>query len=294
MRAFAKVVLLLSFRLSLGFVSPLSAQSQFSQAGAQAIINTQDWNRLLAYGQAWAKAEPNNATAWYVVGRAYGSKYYNIGLGRPAEAAVAYQRVVQLNPRWVEAWHALGLTYQELGQWRESVAALEHATQLVPQRTNSWDFLCASYMHTHQFQQAAAAGDNLEKYARTASDWFQAGTCYYGVAPYYQPTPMYQKSKAAFLKALQLDPRNGAAWTNLGTTEQALGNTDVAFADYQKGAGLGNKQGTINNANLAADIQACMIQRRNLSSGRHFGMEISSYNNRCANYTGEIKVIYLP
>lgn len=294
MRTLAKVVVLFGFSASLGFAPPIAAQSRFSQAGAQAIINTRDWRRLLAYGQDWAKAEPDNATAWYVVARAYGSKYYSIGLGRPAEAAAAYQRVVQLNPRWVEAWHALGITYQELGQWKESVAALEHATQLVPQRTNSWDFLCASYMHTHQFQQAAAAGDNLEQYARTASDWFQAGTCYYAVAPYYQPAPMYQKAKAAFLKVLQQDPRNAAAWTNLGTTEQALNNVDAAFADYQKGARLGNRQGAVNDANLAADIQACVIKRKALTGGTHYLMEVTSYNQSCANYTGEIRVLYLP
>jgi tetratricopeptide (TPR) repeat protein len=274
-----------------------AAQSQFSQAGAQAIINTKDWNRLLAYGQAWAKAEPNNATAFYVIARAYGSKFYNIGLGRPDEAAAAYQRVVQLNPQWVEAWNALGITYQELGQWKESVGALERATQLAPDRTHYWDFLCASYMHTHQFQQATAAADNLERYARTSSDWFQAGTCYYAVAPYYEPTPMYQKSKAAFTRAIQVDPQNGAAWTNLGTTEQALGNTNAAFADYQKGARLGNKQGAVNDANLAADIQACMIQRNNFAHTNGVevpGAALVSYNRRCAQYTGEIKLIYVP
>jgi tetratricopeptide (TPR) repeat protein len=294
MTILAKAALALGLVLSAAFTASLSAQSQFSQAGAQAIINRQDWNGLLAYGQAWAKAEPDNPTAWYVIARADGSKSYNIGLGRPADAAAAYERVVRLNPRWVEAWHALGLTRQELGQWKESAAALEQATRLVPQRTNSWDFLCASYMHTHQFQQAAQAADSLEKYAQRAGDWFQAGSCYYAVAPYFEPVPMYQKSKAAFLKVLQRDPRNGAAWTNLGTTEQALNNTDAAFADYRKGAQLGNKQGGINDANLAADIQACMIKRRALSSGTHYMMEVTSYNNSCTNYTGEIKVIYLP
>src|SRR5579863_4607799 len=80
----------------------LGAQHQYSQAQAQAIINSKDWNRLLAYGREWSQAEPNNATAWYVIARAYGSKSYNIGLGQPAEAALAYQRTVQLNPQWVE------------------------------------------------------------------------------------------------------------------------------------------------------------------------------------------------
>src|SRR5262249_35167855 len=78
-----------------------------------------------------------------------------------------------------------------------------------------------------------------------SSDWFQAGTCYHAVAPYYQPGPMYQKSKEAFHRAAQMEPQNGAIWTNLGTSEQALGNTDAAFADYQKGARLGNNQGAV-------------------------------------------------
>ncbi len=58
-----------------------AAQGQFSQQGAQAIINAKDWNRLLAYGKAWAQAQPNNPTAYYVIARAYGSKCYNIDLG---------------------------------------------------------------------------------------------------------------------------------------------------------------------------------------------------------------------
>jgi cytochrome c-type biogenesis protein CcmH/NrfG len=45
---------------------------------AQEIINTKDWNRLLAYGKTWAQDEPNNATAWYVIARAYGSKFYKL------------------------------------------------------------------------------------------------------------------------------------------------------------------------------------------------------------------------
>lgn len=296
MKTVRTCALAVAFIASVVLSPSASSQTRFSQSDAQAIINTKDWTRLLAYGQAWARTEPNNATAWYVIARAYGSKYYNIGLGRPAEAGTAYQRVVQLNPQWIEAWNALGITYQELGQWKESVGALEQATRLAPQRTNYWDFLSASYMHTHQFQAAAQAVDNLTRYARTAGDWFQAGTGYYAIAPYYEPTAMYQRSKSAFQRALQIDPQNGAAWTNLGTTEQALGNTDAAFADYKKGARLGNKQGATNDANLAADIQACMIQRNSFmhQAGIIPGAALVSYNRRCAQYTGEFKMIYVP
>jgi len=278
----------------LSFALSAAAQGRFSQEQAQAIINTKDWNRLLAYGKAWAQAEPNNATAWYVIGRAYGSKYYNIGLGQPADAAIAYERAVQLNPQVADAWDALGVTYQELERWKESVAALERATQLAPERTGYWDFLSTAYMHTRQFSQAAAAAGSIEGHARNANDWFKAGAAYYAVAPFYDTTPMYQRSKAAFVKVLQLEPRNAAAWTNLGTTEQALGNTKAAFDAYAKGAQLGNAQGSANYGSLENEIKACMIERNRLMSpGIIYGASavITAYNMHCAQYTGKITIV---
>jgi cytochrome c-type biogenesis protein CcmH/NrfG len=52
----------------------------------------------------------------------------------------------------------------------------------------------------------------------------------------------------AFRRSLQLDPRNGAAWTNLGTAEQALGHYQAALDDYQKGARLQDAGGARNYA----------------------------------------------
>jgi tetratricopeptide (TPR) repeat protein len=257
-----------TFFLALGLLVtvPAAAQSQFSKAGALALMQTQDWNRVLAYCQAWTKAAPGDAEPWRCVARTYGSKYYGIGLGQPAAAADAYQRAVQLDPHSAETWHALGITYQELGQWPDSVTAFERALQVAPQRTNSWDFLCASYMQTHQFAQAAGAADNIKKYASVAADWFNAGTCYYAVAPWYQPTPMYEKSKAAFQKVLETDPRNGAAWTNLGTTEEALGNYKAAVDDYQKGQQLGNAVGGGNYKTLTTALDVCERRKQALGN----------------------------
>src|SRR5262249_34742898 len=190
----ARLVSFVAIIVSLSFAGSAAAQSRFSQAQAQTIINRQDWNGLLAYGKACVQAEPNNGDAWLVIGRAYGSKYYHIGLEQPQNAVPAFQRLVQVKPQWPDGWNALGTVEQEVGQWKESAIAFERATQLAPERPHYWDMLVGSYMHTHQFPQAASAAANVEKYARTASDWFQAGAAYYGVGPYYEPTAMYQRS----------------------------------------------------------------------------------------------------
>src|SRR5262249_31174813 len=95
---------------------PARGPGQSRRAQAQALINTKNWNRVLAYGQAWTRAEPRNRDAWFLVGRAYGSKYYHIGLERPADAAPAFEHMVALDPQWPDGWHALGVIQQELEQ----------------------------------------------------------------------------------------------------------------------------------------------------------------------------------
>jgi hypothetical protein len=102
------------------FARPAAAQGQFSVAQAQAIMRSRNWNQLLAYGKAWAKAEPSNADAWYTIARGYGSKADHTGLEEPAKAVPAYKQVVKLRPQWAGGWYALGVTEQELGQYNAS------------------------------------------------------------------------------------------------------------------------------------------------------------------------------
>jgi tetratricopeptide (TPR) repeat protein len=272
-----------------------TAQGQYSRDQAQQLINTKDWNRVLAYGQAWTRAEPQNSDAWFLVGRAYGSKYYHIGLERPADAAPAFERAAALKPEWPDGWNALAVIQQELGQWDRSAVSLERAVRLAPERTKYWDFLCASYIHLHRWDQATRATESLARQAHTSADWFMVGADYYAIAPYYEPTPSYQQSKAAFTRVVQLDPRNGPAWTNLGTTEQALGNRQAAFEDYAKGARFNDPGGARNYDALQKDIQACMILRQNFAQRTEAsGMELVSYNRQCGAITGEITLITTP
>jgi tetratricopeptide (TPR) repeat protein len=271
------------------------AQGQYSRDQAQQLINTKDWNRVLAYGQAWTRAEPQNSEAWFLVGRAYGSKYYHIGLERPADAAPAFERAAALKPEWPDGWNALAVIQQELGQWDRSAASLERAVKLAPERIKSWDFLCASYIHLHRFEDATRATESQAKQAHTATDWFMVGANYYAIAPYYEPTTSYHRSKDAYTKVVQLDPNNGPAWTNLGTTEQALGDRQAAFRDYAKGAQLNDPGGARNYDALEKDIQACIIMRDGF--GHRYsasGMELVSYNRKCGAITGEITLITTP
>jgi cytochrome c-type biogenesis protein CcmH/NrfG len=118
-----------------------------------AIIQTKDWNRLLAYGQAWTRAQPNNPDVWFVIGRAYGNKAFHVGLERPLDAVPAYERAVQLQPQSIDAWVALGMADEELDRWAAAVVAFQHCVQINPDAVRYWDQLAISYGHAQQFAQ---------------------------------------------------------------------------------------------------------------------------------------------
>jgi tetratricopeptide (TPR) repeat protein len=256
MRAFLILVSAIALLPCSIFVPPAAAQRQYSRQGAQAIINTQDWNRLLAYGNAWARAEPNNADAWFVIGRAYGSKAFGVGLGRPLDAAAAFEHAVQVQPQSLDSWVALGMTDEELGRWAAAAVAFQHRVQINPDNTHYWDQLAISYGHAQQFRLEADAIANLETHAKDVQDWNMAGTDLSAMAPFYETATTLQNARVAFERGLQLDPRNGNLVNNLGIVEQFAGNWQAALADYQKAASLGNPLGRTNYDSLQKTLAA--------------------------------------
>src|SRR5690242_5780563 len=86
----------------------------YSLAEANAIRNRKDWNGLLQYGQAWAKAEPNNSNAWGIISQAY------IFGKHPELALDATKRGVALTPQQPGAWNALGYIYEYIKRYPDA------------------------------------------------------------------------------------------------------------------------------------------------------------------------------
>lgn len=115
-------------------------------------------------------------------------------LGRPWEAAMAYQQIVDANPQDADSWNNLGNVRHELGELEAALAALQQARSLRPD---------SAVIHTNM-------GRVLASISR------------------------YEDSAAVFQEAVRLDPRNpavllefGHALTRLDRSREAL----VAYAD---------------------------------------------------------------
>ncbi len=120
--------------LALLFAPPAApaGDGEFGLARAVELERRGDWSGLLDWGQQWTRAEPGNAQAWFVLGRAWGK------LKRPAEAIAAYRRNLALAPGDVEAMNNLGNAYRDSGRVREALVVYRDAVQLDPSYVAAW------------------------------------------------------------------------------------------------------------------------------------------------------------
>lgn len=233
----------------------------YSLADVQALERKQDWNGLLQYGQAWTKAEPNNANAWAAVSVAY------FFLDRPDLALEPTKKGVELAPREAGAWTGLGRVYSKLKQYPKAIDAYTHAVELKPENGNLWNNLAAAYSEQGDY---AKTLETLERQAQMAGPyqntelWYNLGNALSTVAASTwlhseagkPKDQILREAVYAYNQAIRLNPRYGNAWNNLGIAQEALGETQEALKCYQRAGAVGDAYGTQNYRKLQDKITA--------------------------------------
>ncbi len=113
-------------------VSSLTAESQKNKRAAAersygqgvAQLSRDDYQRALGYFEKAVEADPNYPEAWYQAGYCYGL------LGRHAESLKASREAARLRPEWAETFVNIGVSSFALGQFREAVEAYQQAIKL--------------------------------------------------------------------------------------------------------------------------------------------------------------------
>jgi tetratricopeptide (TPR) repeat protein len=225
-----------------------AAQAQnYSVSGAHAYQNAKDWQGLIRYATAWAKAEPNNIEAWGFIGNAY-----VFGLNEPDKAIAPLRRCVTIQPNSAPAWHALGTAYTLNKQYGEAVDAIKRAIQINPNQPAYYNNLAAAYSGGNAVKSAMAALDQekaLAEKLNTANVWWTLGNGYAKLTD-------LNNSISAYRRLLQLQPNFAEGWTNLGVVLQYNGDIAGARTAYQKGKQLGDPLAGQDLAQMEADLRA--------------------------------------
>ncbi|CAN5759970.1 hypothetical protein BH20VER1_BH20VER1_04280 [soil metagenome] len=82
----------------------------------------------------------------------------DLAIGELESAVEKYRRCVELDPRFFDGWHALGMALMKTGRFPEAIEAGQRATALRPNDQIAWTSLSLFYNRNGDIKEAEAAG----------------------------------------------------------------------------------------------------------------------------------------
>jgi len=145
-----------------------------------------------------------------------------------ARAIQAYEKVIELEPNYVEAYNNLAIVYQEMGDWENARLTYQKSIELNPRyekaHNNLGILLCLQERYEESieaFQKALVINPrNLESYINL------------GIL--YKKTAQMDKAVACYQKALHINPLHPEAHYNIALLHEQLGNWALAIGHYQQ------------------------------------------------------------
>ena len=119
--------------------------------------------------------------------------------GKYDEAIQAYNKALEINPQFADAWSSKGNALNSLSKYDEAIQACDKAIEINPQFAEAWNNK--------------------------------------GAALYYQGK--YDEAIQAYDKAIEINPQFADAWSSKGNALKALGRTTEADAAFAKAKELG-------------------------------------------------------
>lgn len=185
---------------------------------------------IAAYRETIA-TDPGYSAAWFDLG----VMYYN--RADYTNAVSAYKEAVRSDPEYYQAHFNLASTYRQLERFAEANAEYKLAEAGIkdnPDLYSEWGY---SLGKTNEWDQAIARLEQARKLSPNAVDDTNVGWGYYNSAQVdkqnkndAQATAKLEKSREAHQTAVEKDPKLDAAYVNLGSTNNALGDFEAAVA----------------------------------------------------------------
>ncbi len=171
-------------------------------------------------------AEPENPRAWHEMGT----------VEREAEnfakAKKYFEKAVELDDRFVEAWQGLGVCCSKLGDVDGAIVAFKKAIGLNPHYPTPYFSLGVA---CHRKGMLNAARDAIIEGLKRNPNDFNAMT---NLGAIYEQGGNPEKAVEVLRHAVGVDNSNGRAFYNLGVALEKLGRFAEAVAAYEKAAAL--------------------------------------------------------
>jgi type IV pilus biogenesis/stability protein PilW len=162
-----------------------------------------------------------------------------------ARATQAYEKVIELEPNYVEAYNNLAILYQEMGDLEKARFAYQKSVELNPRyekaHNNLGILLCLQERYEESieaFQKALAINPhNMESYINL------------GIL--FKKTGQMDRAIECYQKALHINPLHPEAHYNIALLYEQLGNLVLAIGHYQEFVQLSAK----NHSDLVSRVK---------------------------------------
>jgi tetratricopeptide (TPR) repeat protein len=147
--------------------------------------------------------------------------------GNHTEAAECWRRCLELDPNFADAWHGLGTTALEKGEYEESESYLRKALEIRPGMPEVRIALADALMSQGKMEEAAAVlEDDVKFFPQEARSFFRLGQAYAQLGD-------HARARQNLEAAVQLQPETAYPYYVLATVCIKLGDKEKA-AEYRQ------------------------------------------------------------
>jgi tetratricopeptide (TPR) repeat protein len=142
------------------------------------------------------------------------------------KAIQAYQRVIKLDPTYIEAYNNLGITYQELGDFDRAFEAYRKSVEINPQYEKGYNNLGILFYLQGRNEEA------LEAFQKALSINPNSIETHINLGVLFKKQGELNKAIESYQKVLEIDPLLSEAHYNIALLYEQSGNIEIAIGYY--------------------------------------------------------------
>ncbi|MBZ8182512.1 protein kinase domain-containing protein [Oscillatoria salina] len=189
------------------------------------------------------RSESDRATEFYQQGESYRKG------DRHRDAIAAYDRAIEINPNYAEAWAGKCYSHNTLTRFSQALEACNEALEINPENAQAWTSQAFTFNATRQYNQAIVAANRAIRYqANNAQAYVNRGVA-------QRRLERYEDALESYNRAIEIEPNYAEAWHNRGYVLEELKRYEEALNSYEKAVELEpNLQQAIENRNYLRRI----------------------------------------
>ncbi|MCC7333527.1 MAG: tetratricopeptide repeat protein [Pirellulaceae bacterium] len=184
--------------------------------------------------------KPDEATTAYhkalELNPKYALAYSNLGKvlrdrKQPDEAIAAYRKALELDPQYTLVYRQLGSVLRDQNMLDEAISSYQKALELNPKYATAYSNLGVALSHQHKLDEAIEAFRKLNSTPERQHPTI-------GLGNVFDKQMKPDEAITAYRKAIELNPKDPLAYSNLGITLQRQKKLNEAIAFYCKASAL--------------------------------------------------------